>query len=89
MANGEREIDIKLTYDPDSDAAYIHFQWPPDKEKLDNQVTPYHLGDKIMLDRFQDGRIAGIKILGARGILPESLLKAIESIAEQSKPLDL
>jgi uncharacterized protein YuzE len=48
---------MKITYDPEVDALYIHF--------LDTTVTTEHLTEGIAADYDSEGRLAGIEILDA------------------------
>lgn len=48
---------MKITYDPEVDALYIHF--------LDTTVTTERLADGIAADYDMEGRLAGIEILDA------------------------
>ena len=50
---------MKITYDPQADAAYIRFR----KGKF--QVTTQHLTEDIAIDYAPDGKIVGIEILDA------------------------
>ena len=48
---------MKITYDPEVDALYIHF--------LDTTVTTEHLAEGIAADYDAKGNLAGIEILDA------------------------
>lgn len=48
---------MKIRYDPEVDALYIHF--------LDATVTTEHLAEGIAADYDAEGRLAGIEILDA------------------------
>jgi uncharacterized protein YuzE len=56
-------IKLKITYDPEVDAAYIRFVERP------VQVTTHRLGEDIALNYGPDGEIVGIEILSAREYL--------------------
>ena len=54
---------MKITYDPEADAAYIRFK----KGKF--QVTTQRLSEDIAIDYAPDGAVVGIEILAANKYL--------------------
>jgi len=56
-------IKLKITYDPEVDAAYIRFVEGP------IQVTTHRLSEDIALNYGPDGEVVGIEILSAREYL--------------------
>ncbi len=54
---------MKITYDPEVDAAYIRFVEEP------IQVTTHQLSEDIALNYGPDGEVVGIEILSAREYL--------------------
>lgn len=54
---------MKITYDPEADAAYIRFK----KGKF--QVTTQRLSEDIAIDYAPDGTVVGIEILDANKYL--------------------
>ena len=54
---------MKITYDPEADAAYIRFK----KGKF--QVTTQRLSEDIAIDYAPDGAVVGIEILDANKYL--------------------
>jgi uncharacterized protein YuzE len=74
-------IKLKITYDPEADAAYIRFVEGP------VQVTTHRLSEDIALNYGPDGEVVGIEILSAREYLkfsnhiPEIQLENLKPIS--------
>ncbi len=72
---------MKITYDPDVDAAYIRFVEGP------VQVTTHRLSEDIALNYGPDGEVIGIEILSAREYLkfsnhiPEIRLENLKAVS--------
>ena len=74
---------MRLTYDPDVDAAYIYVA-----ERIrDGEVHQTYpcemagIGGSIHLDFDVRGRLLGIEVLGAKTTLPPDVLSKAESLA--------
>lgn len=73
---------MKLSYDPEVDAAYIHL------EEGDFEVVTHQLSDDISMNCASDGRIVGIEILSASEHLfnkktPQVTLENIKAVVNQ------
>lgn len=67
---------MKITYDPEADALYIHFR--------EGTVTSKHLDDDITMDFLADKKIAGIEILSASERVGSK--EFIEELARENLP---
>jgi len=71
---------MKITYDREVDALYFRFR--------ETTVTTKHLGEGIAADYDAEGRLAGIKILGAisrlgdPGVLRQVILENVGPIRD-------
>lgn len=64
---------MKVTYDPEADAAFIHLG---DAEPVDDEIAETtEAAPNVMLDRDAAGNIAGIEILHAGGLATETLMR--------------
>jgi len=65
---------MRISFDEESDAAYIHFQEKPrlpvDTVPVGGGLLPW----MINLDFDADGRLSGMEVLDARKLLPAALL---------------
>jgi len=75
-------IKLKITYDPEVDAAYIRFVEGP------VQVTTHRLSEDIALNYGPGGEVVGIEILSAREYLKFSN-HILEIQLENLKPVSL
>ncbi|MEV7599026.1 DUF2283 domain-containing protein [Kitasatospora sp. NPDC089797] len=74
--------DLKVTYDPTADAAYVHFT-DPQAHTLSAHTypcDPVAVDGMINLDFDEQGRLIGIEILDARAKLPAHLLDSAEHL---------
>ncbi|MBD8045371.1 DUF2283 domain-containing protein [Arthrobacter sp. Sa2BUA2] len=75
---------MKITYDPDVDAAYIQLadQILPGQsaEQIHSIVTPGGNGE-LTLDFDAGGRLLGIEILRAQAVLPGSVIQSATVIS--------
>lgn len=58
---------MRITYDPECDAAHIYLTESGEVAHTDDALFP------ILIDRAADGTMLGIEILGARALLPAAL----------------
>jgi len=77
---------MRMTFDPDADAAYIYI-----KDHLDfGEVKETHLVDvqvqegAVILGFDEEGRLVGVEILGARQLIPGEVLASAERPTGQS-----
>jgi uncharacterized protein YuzE len=69
------ERTIRIKYDPDADAAYIHLTnvaLDPGRDTIEVE-TPENSTGMVNMD-WKDGKLVGIEILNASTLLPEDLL---------------
>jgi uncharacterized protein YuzE len=72
---------LKISYDPEVDAAYIRFWEGP------VQVTTHRLSEDIAINYGPEGQVVGIEILSAREYLrfsdhmPEILLENLKAVS--------
>jgi uncharacterized protein YuzE len=86
-ADGDEGLrDVRVTYDPDADAAYLNLV---DRDLQPGEaVHQSDLGDTpggrgtLIADFDRDGRLLGIEVLGARAVLPPELLHGAPPPAE-------
>jgi uncharacterized protein YuzE len=78
-----KESQILIHYDPDADAAYVRMAHPPQPDPLGTgrfrethvmRATHTAWPGELNVDVDAEGRILGIEILGARGVLPRVML---------------
>ncbi len=68
---------LRLTYDPDGDAAYVYLQPPTVVQPSVGRTEPFDA--TINLDFDDKGRLIGVEVLAARRLLrPELLDEAID-----------
>lgn len=70
-----------MTYDQEADAAYIHLADEPALGWRRGETVPLDLGPSnrmVNVDFDDDGRVMGIEVLGARGLLSTKLLAAFD-----------
>lgn len=71
---------MRITFDPDADAAYIYIVDPIGRGEAATQVfakSKRIRGGDIILDLDRDGRLLGVEVLGAETLLrPETLAGA-------------
>ncbi|MFD0851147.1 DUF2283 domain-containing protein [Actinomadura adrarensis] len=77
--------ELKVTYDRQANAAYIHFQDPvqagtPGAAVQMYACDPVAVDGMINLDFDKEGRVIGIEVLAARSKLPKYLLDAAERL---------
>ena len=67
---------MKITYDPEADAAYIYLtDIEPGGVKKTYECDPEQVGTMINLDFDHEGRIIGVEVLSASTHLPKAALK--------------
>jgi uncharacterized protein YuzE len=69
------DIDVRITYDPEVDAAYIHLtdeQLPPGRDSVPVD-PPGGMRADIVLD-WRDGKMVGLEVLDAASLLHADLL---------------
>ena len=80
---------MKITYDPEANAAYISVLDPiPDgaaTTQIHSIMTPGDRGE-IILDFDTDGHLLGVEILQANQVLPPSVLATASTIGPTGTP---
>lgn len=74
---------IKITYDPEADAAIIHLEGPNQAVQIESYVCedlPEKVKSDIVIDFDQDGILRSIEILHASSVLPKEMLEKAELI---------
>lgn len=74
---------MRVTYDEDIDAAYIHFDDQAIVARTDAREIP-GVGF-VNLDLDEGGHVVGIEVIGARDLLPASVLAHAEETAEEPR----
>lgn len=71
---------MRITYDPDADAAYIYLIDKIGAGGVDRTipVDPAAVGGMINLDFDESGRLLGIEVIDASKFLPDELLRLAE-----------
>jgi uncharacterized protein YuzE len=70
---------MRITSDPEADAAYVHLQNDSAKgAAVENVVVERGGKGDVVLDFDADGYLLGIEIIGATGLLHKSVLAAAE-----------
>ena len=76
----EREVPLPISFDAEADATYIQLADEPRLGWRHGKTVPV-LVDKsngmVNIDLDEDGRIIGIEILPARGLLSDKILQAL------------
>ena len=70
---------VRVTYDAESNAAYIYLADEPALGWRHGETVPLPLGPNnrmVNVDFDDDGRLMGIEVLDARSLLPDKMLKA-------------
>ena len=76
-SSGEMQMELAVTYDAVADAVYIYLTDIGPGEAV-NQVEA--IDQQMILDFDRSNKLVGIEILGARSLLPASVLKSAERI---------
>ena len=73
-------VPLHVTYDPEADAAYIHFQAEiaPGAAVRTVCVDEQEIDGMVNLDLDKTGRILGVEVLEAARLLPRDLLRHFE-----------
>ena len=72
---------MKITYDPEVDAAYIYLaDIEPGGVKRTYECDPGEVGTMVNLDFDGEGRIVGVEVLSASAHLPKAALKQATKI---------
>ena len=74
--------DVRVTYDAEADAAYLHLAGPRAEPKVARMYPcdPVQVEGMINLDFDEAGHLVGIEVLAARSKLPGHLLETAERI---------
>jgi uncharacterized protein YuzE len=76
----EARIPLRVTYDAETNAAYIYLaEEPPSgwRHGKTVPVDPIEVGGMINLDLDEDGRLMGLEVLDARSVLSDQLLTGL------------
>ncbi len=68
---------VRMTFDPEADAAYIYLRYPVAAGEAAEQVPVYDEDNRIelILDLDRDGHLIGIEVAGGAGnLLPPDVL---------------
>lgn len=69
---------MRITYDPEADAAYVHLTAAPLTPGRDSVVVDAPDGAGSVVVDWKDGRVVGLEVLGASGALhPDLLARAV------------
>jgi len=66
---------IRITFEPEPDIAYVHFEGSVSKGAAIEQVVVERSGGDIVMDFGADGILLGIEVLGASNLLPAVILE--------------
>lgn len=76
----ETPIPLRITFDPDANAAYVYLADEPStgwRHGKTVPVDPHELGGMVNIDVDDDGRLIGIEVLEARSLLSDKLMTAL------------
>jgi len=76
----EATIPLRVTYDPEANAAYIYLAEEPPSGWRHGKTVPLdtiEVGGMINLDLDEDGRLMGLEVLDARSVLSDQLLTGL------------
>lgn len=71
---------MRVTYDPEADAAYIYLVPKIERGEAVEPVVVEELDDEVILDLDRDGRLLGVDVLRASVRLRPELLDAAERL---------
>ncbi|MHB9858954.1 DUF2283 domain-containing protein [Streptomyces sp. YIM S03343] len=74
--------DVRVTYDPKADAAYVYFTDPQARTNAAHMYPcdPVEVGGMINLDFDENGCLIGVEVLAASSKLPQYLLDVAERL---------
>lgn len=72
---------MRVTYDPEADAAYIYLVAKIERGGVAETVAVEELDDEVLLDLDRDGRLIGVDVLRASSRLRPELLAAAERLS--------
>lgn len=80
--------DVRVTYDAETDAAYLYFTDPRINVRVARMYPcdPVQVEGMINLDFDETSHLVGIEILSARSKLPAYLLETAEQIGRDGDP---
>ncbi|MBI2576976.1 DUF2283 domain-containing protein [Candidatus Woesearchaeota archaeon] len=68
---------MKITYDPDADAAYIYVKFPIKRGEAKNTVA---INENIIVDFDAKGKMLGIEVLSAKKMLNKEVLMEAKTL---------
>jgi uncharacterized protein YuzE len=71
---------MRLTYDDKADAAYLELEDIADGAVVENVVVERPGRGDVVLDFDADGRLLGVEVIGATGLLRATALDAAERL---------
>lgn len=78
----QQTVPVRVTYDQEADAAYVYLADEPALGWRHGETVPLDSGPNnrmVNVDFDDDGRLMGIEVLGARALLSEKLLGALDN----------
>lgn len=77
----ETPVPLRVTFDPEVDAAYIYLADEPAmgwRHGKTIPVDPAEIGGMVNIDLDDDGRLIGVEVMDARSLLSDKILDALD-----------
>ena len=77
----ETPIPLRVTFDPEVNAAYIYLADEPAlgwRHGRTVPVDPVEIGGMVNIDLDDDGRLIGLEVMDARSLLSDRILAALD-----------
>jgi len=83
MQAHDAPVPLRITFDPDSDAAYVHLQSTIAAGAAVKTVSiDVEKVGMVNLDFDEEGRLLGVEVVGARALLPREVLALVDARAQ-------
>ncbi len=77
MHDSDVSLPLRVTLDPNADAAYAYLTDVPAGAAVTHRVVGVAARGDVVLDFDREGRLLGVELIGASSVLPVDLLNCV------------